>query len=117
VKVLICGSRDFTDEDTMRKVIASLPADTEVIHGAARGADSMADRLAKERGLTVLPYPANWGQHGRAAGMIRNRKMLEEGRPDIVYAFFAGPEMSPGTANMVKVARKAGVAVKEYVQR
>ena len=38
---------------------------------------------------------------------MRNREMLERGRPDLVIAFPGGP----GTANMVKLAREAGIEV------
>ena len=41
--------------------------------------------------------------------MIRNRRMLEEGRPDLVIAFPGGK----GTANMVRIALQAGIQVRE----
>jgi predicted Rossmann-fold nucleotide-binding protein len=41
--------------------------------------------------------------------MVRNRQMLTEGRPDLVVAFPGGK----GTANMVALARKAGVEIVE----
>ena len=57
--------------------------------------------------MAALAYPANWKKHGRAAGPIRNKQMLEEAKPDLVIAFPGGA----GTANMVKQAREAGVKV------
>lgn len=56
-------------------------------------------------------YPADWKTYGRAAGPIRNRQMLTCGQPDLVLAFHDALEISKGTANMVKIARKAGVPV------
>ena len=44
---------------------------------------------------------------GRSAGAIRNRDMLDTGKPDLVVAFSGGR----GTADMVRRAGKAGVAV------
>jgi hypothetical protein len=41
--------------------------------------------------------------------LIRNSKMLAEGKPEMVLAFPGGR----GTANMVKQARSAGVSVCE----
>ncbi len=84
------------------------PGDT-LIHGAARGADSMAGQYGAEMGLKVQAFPADWATHGRAAGPIRNRQMLVEGKPDLVIAFAGGR----GTANMMVQAREAGVPVIE----
>jgi hypothetical protein len=50
--------------------------------------------------VPVIEFPANWKVYGRAAGPIRNMKMLLEGKPDLVVAFPGGI----GTADMVKKA-------------
>lgn len=80
---------------------------TVVIHGAARGADTEAAWLARGRGLAVEAFPADWRKHGRAAGPLRNQRMLDEGKPDLVIAFSGGK----GTADMVRRAEAAGVKV------
>jgi hypothetical protein len=110
-RVLICGSRDWHDERVIGSAVAALPLGSTVIHGAAPGADTIAARAASRVGtLNVEAYPANWAQYGRAAGPIRNKLMLELGRPDLVIAFrLDGP--SKGTDNMIQQARKAGVPV------
>ena len=103
-RYLICGGRDFADPVMMSRALASLilhPKDAVVIHGDARGADRMAATWAENHGAKVEPYPADWVRHGKAAGPIRNRYMLMDGRPDVVIAFPGGP----GTADMVKQAR------------
>ena len=81
------------------------------MHGGARGADSIAGEEAKEFGLTVLAFSADWRRYGRAAGPIRNLQMLEEGKPDLVIAFHADLDHSKGTKDMVEQARKAGIKV------
>jgi hypothetical protein len=82
-----------------------------LIHGDAPGADRLAAAWAKDTGLAefgeLLAFPADWEKHGNAAGPIRNQQMLDEGKPDMVIAFPGGI----GTANMVRLARKAGVPV------
>ena len=78
-----------------------------IIHGDANGADRLASQWAVDNGLKVEPYPADWAKQGRAAGPIRNKRMLEEGKPDLVVAFPGGR----GTANMTKQAGEAGVPV------
>ena len=114
MRVLICGSRDFTDIDTIKKVIELLPKNTVIIHGAAPGADSIAGKIAEEKGMMVLSFPADWKKYGRSAGPIRNKQMLVEGKPDIVYAFFRDKKESKGTKNMVQLATRAGIKVIEH---
>ena len=84
-----------------------------VIHGAAKGADSMAGDWAKSRNIPVNEYPADWypknyhGQLDRGAGHKRNQQMLDEGIPDTVIALPGGP----GTKSMMDKSRVAGVPV------
>ena len=106
MRVLVCGGRDFADEAHLFAVLDALHAANPIswiIHGAARGADSLAGRWAFRRDLSRKAYPADWATHGKAAGMIRNRLMLTDGKPDLVVAFMGGK----GTADMVRLARDA----------
>jgi hypothetical protein len=84
-----------------------------VITGAAKGADRVADEWCWTR-LDDLAdhaqFPADWDRHGKRAGYIRNREMLDEGKPDFVIAFRCDGE-SNGTDMMVELARKAGLPV------
>lgn len=110
MRVLVCGGRDYNDAKTVREVLDRLHKETPfscVIHGAARGADTLAGLWAKRSEVPVEAYTAAWSRYGRAAGMIRNEQMLREGRPDLVVAFPGGV----GTAGMVRIARAAGVRV------
>ncbi len=109
-RILICGDRDWTDVETIENFIRSLPPDTVIIHGNSRGANKIAEREAKEHGLIVKGYSADWNQYGRAAGPIRNKRMLLEGRPDRVVAFHNDLSKSRGTADMLRQAEKRGVA-------
>jgi hypothetical protein len=79
-----------------------------LIHGGAKGADSLAGAWAVRKGISVQVFKADW-RKGRGGGPIRNKRMLTEGRPDRVVAF-PGHD---GTANMVAQARAAGVPVFE----
>jgi hypothetical protein len=117
MKVLVCGGRDFQDRDRMDNVLRfidrhyetmKLPGHiSEVIHGGAPGADTLASEWASGCGVPVALFPANWKQHGRAAGPIRNQQMLDECKPDLVVAFPGGR----GTADMVRRAKASGVRV------
>jgi predicted Rossmann-fold nucleotide-binding protein len=110
-RVLVCGGRDYWSPDIYHN-LACLNDErrfSTVITGGARGVDEMAAHWAERRGITSEVYPANWKAHGRAAGPIRNAKMIAEGKPDLVVAFKGGR----GTADMVRRAKAAGVEVIE----
>lgn len=113
MKVLVCGGRDYNDRDAVFRALDGIDQDsriTDVIHGAARGADTLAHEWAYQRQRRMWPYHADWKKYDKAAGPIRNQRMLDEGKPDMVVAFPGGA----GTADMKKRARRAGVMVVEY---
>lgn len=111
--VLICGSRSWPDDGSIQNYIDTLPRDTVIVTGCAHGADNIAAGYARATGLVVRVYKADWARLGKAAGPIRNRRMLSEGRPDRVVAFDQG---GPGTADMLRIARAAGVECVVYRQ-
>ena len=112
MRLLICGDRNWNDPAAIqRELVARRESISCVIHGAARGADSMAGEIAKGLGLVVAAYPAQWDKYGRAAGYIRNRQMLVEGKPDSVFAFHERISTSKGTKHMMEIAAAAGVPV------
>lgn len=109
MRVLICGDRNWTDYRAIRELVRSLPVGSTVIEGDARGADRMAGQAAREFGVAVEVYPAQWDTHGRAAGPIRNQQMLDEGKPDAVCWFHDKLSESKGTRDMVQRAQRAGI--------
>lgn len=117
MRVLVCGGRDFHDRDFVYSTLDAMakrwPPDVVIIEGDARGVDRMAGYWARKRGLTNLKFPADWASFGRAAGALRNQRMLIEGKPDLVIAFPGGH----GTADMVRRARSAElpIAIVEYI--
>lgn len=119
-RVLVCGGRGYRDDRTVAATLDALHAEERIavlLHGGASGADTIADTWAwrkrrTQEGPIVQRYAvsdADWGAHGRAAGPMRNQRMLDEGKPDLVVAFAGGR----GTADMVRRARRAGVPVVE----
>ena len=65
-------------------------------------------------GVPVEVYPADWTRYGKPAGPIRNRQMLNEGKPDMVIAFHDDLSVSVGTKDMVDIANAAGLPVRLY---
>lgn len=110
-RILICGDRTWNDVHTIDVYISKLPKNTVIIHGACRGADTIAGERAKIHGLPVFPFPANWRKYGRKAGPIRNQNMIDNGKPCLVVAFHNNLFESKGTKDMIKRALKASIPV------
>ena len=112
MKVLVCGSRSFTDPFRVSLAIdqriSELPRGTCVLSGHARGADAMAEEAATRYDHNVLLFPADWETHGKKAGVLRNLTMLDQ-QPDLVIAFWDGE--SRGTQHTITEARKRGIPV------
>jgi hypothetical protein len=109
-KVLICGSRFWNRPLWIRFIVGQLKRqygdNTVIIHGAAKGVDRIAGQAAKEMDLEVREYPADWSK-GRYAGFVRNEKMHDTEKPDLVIAIGNGR----GTDGMCKYASSHGTEV------
>lgn len=105
MKVIVAGGRDFTDYDLLIGFMAAaaIPRKaTEIVSGAARGADSLGEQFAADFNIPTKLFPANWNKHGRAAGPIRNREMADYA--DALVAFWDGK--SVGTKHMIDTMMK-----------
>ena len=121
MRILVCGGRDFDDYNllsrTLHDVIQSavksptenIYENTVIIHGCAKGADTLVNRWAFTNAIPIEYFLPKWDEYGKTAGVIRNRTMLRKGKPDLVIAFPGGKR----TANMIGIAREAGVKVME----
>lgn len=132
--VLVCGGRKYADKAAVFDVLDRLHARRgpflTVLHGAARGADSLAEQWANRTpGVTPVAFPAAWAdlshpdaliktrgrygeQYDARAGLRRNQAMIDMGKPDLVVAFPG----ARGTADMVRRAKDAGIEVVEVRQ-
>lgn len=114
--VLACGGREYGDVEFVYVTLDRLHAEqpiTLLIEGGARGADTIAHAWALSRDIPFRRFKITqqeWRRLGKAAGPIRNRVMLKEGKPELVVAFPGGP----GTADMVAIASAAGVKVIQF---
>lgn len=112
MRVLVCGGRDFADESTVVNYLFRIDDErkiTSIIHGGASGADEIGGKTAQLLQVPCTVYRASWKKYGKKAGPMRNQRMLDEGKPDLVVAFAGGR----GTADMVLRARTSGVEVQE----
>ncbi len=136
-RVLVCGSRDWRDPTPIRYALAKLQAawgSFEVVDDGmslkrctrsvqriavmpsdARGADTLARQAARDLGLMVREFPANWKRYGKAAGMIRNQEMLDyllTAEQCLVLAFPL--PLSRGTWDMIQRAKRAGIETRVF---
>lgn len=105
MKVILAGSRSFTpaDYDDVRRVfLLSGYWYSEVVSGCAQGVDLLGERFAKEIGVPVKRFPADWDRHGRSAGYLRTVQMAKYA--DALVAVWDGS--SKGTAHMIRIARE-----------
>lgn len=103
MRVLCCGDREWTDFDKIYQCLSLFLPGTVVIHGDCTGADRLSGKAAFLLGFGVEPYPANWKEHGKLAGPIRNREMFAKSHPDFYLAFHSNLPASKGTKDMVTV--------------
>lgn len=84
--LLVTGARTWVDKVAMKHAFHEIwthwgPVNVTrpvlISGGNPRGADGMAERLFAREGFEIIQFPANWNEHGRAAGIIRNRLMVE----------------------------------------
>lgn len=112
MRVLVCGGRDYNDRRRLFAVLDKLHSEagiSVIIEGGAKGADQLAAIWSDKPGVGLERFEADWENQGSFAGPARNRRMLAEGKPDLVIAFPGGR----GTADLVRKARRSGVKVVE----
>ena len=113
MRLLVCGSRNydnFSHVCDVLDVIALEYPDLHIIHGGADGVDTNAGEWAYMNNKPCTRYPALWYKHGKAAGPIRNKQMIDDGKPDKVLAFLA--PNSRGTKNMIEQSTEANIPVR-----
>ena len=107
-KVVIAGCRYYNNYDEAKLFIDYCLSNIRkennivIVVGCATGADALGEKYAKENGLNVEKYPANWRKFGKSAGPKRNKQMAEVS--DFVICFW--DEKSLGTKSMISYANK-----------
>jgi hypothetical protein len=114
-RILVTGSRDWTDEITIFSAISdvAIPPDgwTLVSGACPTGADRIAEGFAEGLGLAIERHPADWNQHGKRAGFIRNQEMVDLGA-DVCLAFILNN--SSGASHTARLAERAGIETRRF---
>lgn len=110
MRILACGSRGWTDAELIHWRLAGFGAKTTIIHGCAKGADSLAEAAAVEHGYSIECYPPDYDAEGPGAPLVRNLQMLDS-EPDLVLAFSTVEGGTAGTRHTLTHGFKRGIPV------
>ncbi len=113
MRVLIAGSRFYSDYQKILAIVRSIDIDL-VIAGGCRGADTLAVRAASQCGIRYVEYPADWQRFGKSAGPRRNQQMLDMEKPDLLLVFHEDLARSKGSRDMLSRVIRAGIPYRIY---
>ena len=117
-RVIIAGTRYFNDYALLCEYadykLSKIRQPIEIVSGHARGADTLGERYAEERGYKLTLFPAEWDKYGKSAGPRRNKEMAEYA--NALIAIWDGKSI--GTKNMIDIAKEKGlkIGIKLYQQ-
>ena len=125
MRIVVAGSRDIkvgeyktTDEyysllfPIAEQIIKDSKIDiTTIISGGARGIDRCGEIYAKKYNTPLELYPANWEVHGKSAGYIRNREMVNTA--DGLILIWDG--YSKGSKHTSSLAKTKGLLIYEKI--
>lgn len=116
-KVVVAGSRTFTDYQLLRDKLdfyLQNLKDPIILHGGAEGADRLAARYAEWHWWTQWVFHPDYSKGPKFAPILRNTEMAVAGAQGpgkgALIAFWDG--FSRGTAHMIETAREHGLIVK-----
>lgn len=116
-KVIIAGSREFDNYDMLKekcdKILSRKVNEGEeivIVSGTARGADTLGEKYAEEKGYKIERYPANWDKYGKRAGYLRNKKMAEVSNACIV--FLSSKAENKGSKMMISIATEEKLLIR-----
>lgn len=107
IKLAIVGSREICDPTLVLKTIDILKKYSQfdtielIVSGGARGVDSLAKDYAEKNNIPCKEHLPDWDKHGKAAGFIRNEKIINEATH--VIAIWDGK--SKGTKHSIKLSQ------------
>lgn len=108
MKLIIAGSRDFTDVTAVAFHFCNLDFEvTEIVSGGARGTDQCGEEVAKVYSVPIKQFIPDWNGLGKRAGFVRNADMADYA--DAALIFWDG--QSKGSKHMIDLATKKGLLV------
>ena len=116
MRLLVFGDRNWEDPKRVEFMILGYwdqfgcyEDEFVVISGGAPGADTHAREACEKHNFDFIEYPAKWNIYGRAAGIIRNQQMIDEGKPTDGIGFHKDISNSKGSKDMLQRLTKHGI--------
>lgn len=110
--VLVSGSRSIKNYDLFCRLIKQTSWEiTELIHGGAKGVDSLAARYCKENKILEIKMEADWNNYGNAAGPLRNQQMVDLIKEKGGKVFVLHDGKSSGARHCKEYAESKGLEV------
>lgn len=111
MRTIIAGSRNIHNYQFVAGLLDNLDFNPSVVlSGTASGIDSIGAQWAKNNGIPVEEYPADWVNKGRSAGYLRNIEMALNAQA--LVAIWDGK--SKGTEHMINIAQEKGLYIKVF---
>lgn len=105
IKLAVVGSRDFNDYELFKSCvdiyITQLGGVSEIISGGAKGADTMAERYARENNIPITILKPDWKTQGKGAGLLRNTDIIINSTHVIAFP----TKTSKGTRDSIRKAK------------
>jgi hypothetical protein len=109
MKLAVVGSREFHNYEALKSILDPFRDKIDmIVSGGARGADTVAQRYAKENGLSILIHYPDYKKYGRKkAPAMRNLKIADDAERMIAIPF----KRSVGTWHAIRAMQKLGKPV------
>ena len=117
-RIIVAGSRYFSNKEWLYSVLddylKSVDDNVEIVSGHCRGADMLGEQYAKDHGIPLILFPANWSKYGKRAGYIRNNQMAKYAseKNGVLIAFPIGE--ARGTKMMIRIAHDYNLETEVY---
>jgi len=111
--ILLCGSRNWDNREIIKTALKKIQypkATPYVIHGVAKGADTIGKEEAEKLGFVTKAYEADWDRYGKKAIYLRNIDMINS-NPHVVLAFCNYLPRCKGTSMTIELAKQHGIPV------
>jgi len=117
-RIIVAGSRYFSNKEWLYSVlddyIKNIDDNVEIVSGHCRGADMLGEQYAKDHGIPLVLFPADWSKYGKRAGYIRNNQMAKYAseKNGVLIAFPIGE--ARGTKMMIRIAHNYDLETEVY---
>ena len=113
ITLAIVGSRTFNDYDKLKEEVDKFIDENDInvqqfVSGGANGADTLAEIYAKRKELPIIVLKPDWKKHGKSAGYLRNKDIINEATHCIAFPSKQGK----GTQHSIELAKQKGIPIK-----